>query len=363
MKMNMKEKQKFELPVIPKDPSHSTRIVKSTGAKRKPFPKKIVRITGNTKTEPNVTDTVKGCSGGCWGCYAAGGQGVRSGGIIFSTPVPQMVLPELLQVDMMSTLQKHPQIEWARNGVFGDPSFDWESATVFAESMAGIGIRAVIISKLWTLPTEEQMARMALSGAVLHFSIIPGYEYPPELLIGNKEQNLITGKLEMLQRYDQMTRIQGDEWSDSIHIRVGSSKWDEERSEGKILQEAQDWFIDFSRSQGWQVLETPWKYEGPRDPRWEFLSQTELKRQISYATGLPGRKKYAGGQYYPPDFNKYRDWNNQEGVIACDTSCDFCPNQCGTMWQQPDYIYEYQQMMVDGKVAATPQALIDWLKP
>ena len=83
---------------------------------------------------------------------------------------------------------------------------------------------------------------------------------------------------------------------------------------------------------GFRILETPWKFEGSNDPRWEYLDHEKMGRTTSYTTGKAGRKKTAGSILSAEGFDKYKEWN--PFVIACDTSCDVCPNQCGTVDSQ-----------------------------
>ena len=58
----------MELPVIQKEKVRKTIKTQCGGEKpRVPSPRNLARIQGNSKTEPNVSDTTKGCAGGCFG--------------------------------------------------------------------------------------------------------------------------------------------------------------------------------------------------------------------------------------------------------------------------------------------------------
>ena len=99
------------------------------------------------------------------------------------------------------------------------------------------------------------------------------------------------------------------------------------------LSLAVDFFANFAKKMGLRILETPWKFEGKSDPRWEYLDHDKMDRAKSYTLGEGrGRKKTAGPILSSKGFDKYKEW--KPFVIACDTTCDVCPNQCGTVDQQ-----------------------------
>lgn len=321
-----------ELPVIAKEPIKTT----SMGQGKEEIPRRefdvgIVRVKANNKTEPNVTDTTEGCTGGCYGCYAARSMKVMIGRRMFHIPKTQHMVPEVVQHDLFKMVGKNPHLDWLRNGVFGDPSLDWESATQLSEAAGMIGIRNVIISKFWNLPTDEQLIRLALSGAILHFSLIPGYEWSPDLVIGRAEHNRVRKIVSVLIAYDEMTRPKGAKDADSVFIRICSADFNRETPEGKMMDDTQNFFIAMCKNQGWRPLETPWKFEGPADPRWKYLNHEAMGRTKSYSSGGEGRKKTAGPIIF--DGDKYKDWDSW--AIACDTTCDVCPNQCGTTIETP----------------------------
>jgi len=327
----------MELPVIQKEPVRRFTTLQNGDVKpRVPNRADLVRIHGNNKTEPNVTDTTKGCAGGCFGCYAARSMGVLQNGIEFTKPVTQIVVPEVLQHDISVMVNGDKHLDWVRNGTLGDPSYDWGAAVAMADAAGRMGVRNVIISKFWELPTDEQLESLALSGAILHFSLIPGYEWAPHIMVGRrKDLNRVQSILSILLRYDKMTRPKGMKYSDSVCIRICSAKFDTTNPVGFLLNETQEFFFDFARDYKLRVLETPWKFEG-NDPRNPFLVHEDMEPVISYTTGLPGRKKSAGMLLSADGFDKYKDWDHH--VVACDTRCDVCPNQCGTVQKKPIHI-------------------------
>lgn len=322
----------IQLPVIAKEPVRK----ESPGQHGETIPKAnfdvcLVRIGGNNKTSDNVTDTTRGCSGGCYGCYAARSMGVFQGRRRFDQPETQIVVGEIVQHDLLEMVRKEPYLDWVRNGVMGDPSLDWDSAVELSEYAGRVGIRTVIISKFWTLPTDEHLKRLALSGAILHFSLIPGYEWAPDLVVGRRtDGNRVRDICSALVAYDKMTRPKGMKEADSVYMRICSAEFDRDHPIGGLLAHTQDFFANFAKKQGFRILETPWKFEGKSDPRWEFLDHEKMDRAKSYTLGEGrGRKKTAGPILSPEGFDKYKEW--KPFVIACDTTCDVCPNQCGTV--------------------------------
>ncbi len=327
----------MELPVIQKEPVRRFTTLQNGDLKpRVPNRSDLVRIKGNNKTEPNVTDTTKGCAGGGFGCYAARSMGVLQNGIEFTRPVTQCVCPEIVQHDISLMVKKDPYLDWVRNGTLGDPSYDWDAAIRLADAAGRMGVRNVIISKFWEMPTDEQLQELALSGAILHFSLIPGYEWAPNIAVGRRRDgNRVRIILTKLLYYDRLTRPKGMKYSDSVCIRICSAKFDRNHPVGELLDDTQNYFFQFAKTYKLRVLETPWKFEG-NDPRNDFLVHEEMAPVISYTTGKPGRKKSAGMLLSKKGFDKYKDWKDH--VVACDTRCDICPNQCGTVQKKPVHI-------------------------
>jgi len=324
----------IEIPNIRKEPVRK----ESTGKNGEKIPKAnfdicLCRIGGNNKTSDNVTDTTRGCSGGCYGCYAARSMGVFQGRRRFDQPEDQIVVQEVIQHDLFEMVRKEPYLDWVRNGVMGDPSLNWDSAVAFSEAAGRVAIRTVIISKFWSIPTIDQLQRLALSGAILHFSLIPGYEWAPDLKIGKRpDGNRVRDIMSALVAFDKMTRPSKMKVADSVYMRICSAEFDRDHPVGDILGHTQDFFKTFAKKMGFRILETPWKFEGSNDPRWEYLDHEKMGRTTSYTTGKAGRKKTAGSILSAEGFDKYKEWN--PFVIACDTSCDVCPNQCGTVDSQ-----------------------------
>ena len=287
----------------------------SSGIKLEPYPVKEIRLGGNTKTDNNVTDTVKGCAGGCHGCYAALSQGVMFGRIDFDKPVSQILNRALLRYDCMQLIWSQPHIRWVRIGTMGDPSFDWELTADTVEIIAETGLVPVIITKFWKLPSEEILTRMAVSGVKIHWSVIPGYDDHPE--VSSRSRRI----LETLQKFHRMTK------HENTFIRLCTFLFDPSTEEGRLLAEAQEYFATTSKKNGWRIIETPWKMEA-NDPRWPFVDADAYHKAHSYSDWENGesRKQTAGALYFKGDPYREKDsW-----AIGCVTLCTTCPNQCGT---------------------------------
>lgn len=143
------------------------------------FRSRPVRVRGNTKSQANTLEPVYGCRGGhtnqgfgCpWGCYAAftckkikaykGGPSAD-----FCTPVPQIVDRVILREDLAKS-----KADWMRLGVMGDPSEDWDVALDLCELVHEAGKIPVLFTRLWILPTDFQLMKMAEYGVHLHISI------------------------------------------------------------------------------------------------------------------------------------------------------------------------------------------------
>ena len=321
----------LRLPVIRNEPIRKESIGKNGEIIPKAnFDVVFARIGGNNKTSDNVTDTTRGCSGGCYGCYAARSMGVFQGRRRFDQPESQCVCHEMVQHDLLEMVRKEPFLDWVRNGVMGDPSLDWDNAVRLTEAAGRVGIRTVIISKFWNIPTDEHLMRMALAGAILHFSLIPGYEWAPDLKVARRpDGNRVRNIMSALVAFDKMTRPSKAKEADSVYMRICSADFNMDHEEGALLGHTQTFFKKFAVKQGFRILETPWKFEGASDPRWEYLNHENMNRTKSYTTGGEGRKKTAGPLLAADGFDKYSEW--KPFVIACDTTCDVCPNQCGTV--------------------------------
>jgi len=307
----MQQQERRLGPVIPR----ATRKTHTdAGLPLTPYPAQIIKIHGNSKTDPNICDTVKGCAGRCWGCYARTSMGVTFGRIDFDTPVSQILDRSSLRMDCMNLMFNRPDLRWVRIGVQGDPSFDWPLTVDTAEVIAGTGLTPVIITKFWRMPTHAELTRLAIAGAVVHWSVIPGYDEHPDVSVRSRRI------LDTLFKLHQMSDLE------NIFIRLCTFLWDRSTPGGATLWEAQEYFANEAKRHGWRILETPWKMEA-NDPRWEFVDRDQYEKAHSYANPeKEGRKQTAGAIYFTGDPYKEKDtW-----AIGCVTNCNVCPNQCGT---------------------------------
>jgi hypothetical protein len=286
----------------------------AAGVPLTPFAAKPIRLNENTKTDPNVTDTVKGCPGGCWGCYAALSMGVMYNRINFDIPVSQILDPGLLKADCVELMWKRPDLNWVRIGVMGDPSLDWELTTKTCEVISETGLIPVLISKFWKQPSHDQLVRMAISGAIMHWSVIPGYDDHPEVSVRSRTI------FEILTEFHRMSR------AENVLMRLCTFYWNRDVEDGATLADSQDWYAQEAERLNWRILETPWKLEG-NDPRWPLVDRDLYDKAHSYADwSKDGRKRTAGAVYFTGD--PYA--TNDTWAIGCVTPCGVCPNQCGT---------------------------------
>lgn len=332
--MKLTLKVEYELPVLPKQISKTHTLA---GRKLTPFIIKDIRLKENGKTDKNTMDTVMGCKGGCWGCYAEGSQGTLGGAIKFDAPTSQILRPSLLQGDSLRHLLRvsgHASDlpkRWIRCGVMGDPSYDWELTTRAAETVSMTGTRMVIITKFWKMPTEEQLARLALSGAIFHWSVIAGYDWTEEFDQNSRVPEIV----------DLLNRYQSINAQESVYMRICTFPWHKgqplKEGMGAILHDGQEAFYDLSVKHSIRVIETPWRFR-KSDPRVMHMDESlfmhpksyiNLKNGIKNEDGsakLTTTKIYGGPRYFN---DEHALTESEAHVIGCVTDCPSCPNQCG----------------------------------
>jgi|TARA_B100000085_G_C18562803_1_gene520247 hypothetical protein len=339
--------ERERIPVLPKQiPSATTK----DGRKKTTFPKKVIRVRENSKTDWNLIDSVKGCKGGCHGCYAADSMHVTYAKIKFDKPIVQILEPNLLFQDGIRVIKKGRF--WVRNGVLGDPSYCWETTVRCAEALATLGIRSVIITKMWKTPTEEQLWRLAMSDAVFHWSVIAGYDFPPWM---DNPDGRIDKLIETFYSYDALfpkkhhTYLKGQDnvvRKDRVFLRICTIPYNDGCWEGELLNEAQDGFVDIAEQNGWRRIETPWRMS-KNHPAFDYCDSDNMKNPTSYhadrtngyANAKKNRQKLMGTRYF--DGDKFID--SDTPTIGCLTSCDECPNQCGTLSEatKPGLFFSY----------------------
>lgn len=336
--------EEIDLPVIPK---HRIAAKTKNGKTRVPFAEKLIRIKGNDKTDWNIIDTVLGCKGGCLGCYAEGSPRTNFYKIKFDAPVGQVLDAPILQTDCLRAIVKpwktHDRDgklvtgigrDWMRNGVMGDPSYDWDLAIRAAEASSMIGMRNIIITKFWKYPTVDQLERLALAGVIFHWSVIPGYEWTPAMQ-ADKDLNRAITIIDLLQKYDKMTS------QESVYVRLCTMPFAPSHDVGALLDQCQQGFYEMAEAMGFRIIETPWRLS-PNDPRVEFCDKHRLRHPGSYKAMKAGSKMklttklYGGALYFEGD----AEAENNTFEIGCVTDCGICPNQCGTITEDSVSRYE-----------------------
>lgn len=124
------------------------------------------------RTKANALDTVRGCPGaktnngrGCpWGCYMV--ETMRRFHKIMSQPVSNILDEHLLHKDLDECKDA-----WVRIGVNGDPGENWDLTARVCEIVNAHNKDPIVVSRLWTMPTERDLARLERANVVLHISV------------------------------------------------------------------------------------------------------------------------------------------------------------------------------------------------
>ena len=137
--------------------------------------KDTLTATINAKGVLDV-DTVKGCTagmnarpdGGCYNaCYAAKIANFR--GIDFTQAVTRRAYGRVQRRRIEAKVASNP-LGFFRIGTMGDPCHDWEATVETIEWLSPFAV-PVVITKHWMKASDEHVARMVKTGAVLNTSI------------------------------------------------------------------------------------------------------------------------------------------------------------------------------------------------
>jgi hypothetical protein len=121
-------------------------------------------------------DTVKGCSAGmsaqeegCYGeCYAA--KIATRYGLAFNESVTRGFVDRWQHRDIIvRQIRQHP-LTWYRIGVMGDPSHAWAHTLNVIRNLRPAAKTAVIVTKHWTVLTNDQISQMLELGVVVNTS-------------------------------------------------------------------------------------------------------------------------------------------------------------------------------------------------
>jgi hypothetical protein len=170
-------------------------------------------------------DTTMGCESGlkqglngCYNdCYAA--KYAKRYGYDFSNTILREFKDEKHRQSIVNKLSRI-ELPFFRVGVSGDPSEDWGHTLNICEAVAECGKQIVIITKHWTLLTNEQLLRLRKLNACVNTSI--SALDPPELF------EICLNEYETIKPYCK-----------SI-LRVVSCDFNKENQEGKRLAEIQE---------------------------------------------------------------------------------------------------------------------------
>ena len=284
-------------------PQELNRVMKN-GDLRVPNESKYIRIRENNKTEWNVLDTVLGCNMGCPSCYARESTHILMRGIDFETPVPQILNKKRLVGDLDRIKDKNGR-NWVRNGVMGDPAYDWELAIETARIVSEQGFYNVIMTKMPVLPTAGQLLRLSAYNTVLHLGLVVGYNISTDPDWGRK--------IVLMRMYQKWAGY------DYAILRVGTFAFDQTTTDGAELAAEQKAWINM----GFKFMEGPWRLTKTHQyAKAGMLDWNQYSQHKAY-----GKKGVKSRNYSPkPIVFNGKDPN----VLGCVTECGPCPNQCGT---------------------------------
>jgi len=240
------------------------------------------------RTTANAVDPVRGCPGGItndgrgcpWGCYSC--ESMKRYHRIFHIPVSMILKPELLRKD----LENCPD-DWIRFGINGDPGEDWNLTIQVARIVRESGKTPVILSRLWTPPTEPQLSQMANLGVVLHISICALDSYPAtsQRLLFLKKYQAIGGK--------GIMRLVTFVFTDPEHTRIQNDLY----------------------NYGGPILEQPARLQRT-NPNWLKVTQSRYHPYHTYTDKTKTTRWWTAG----PQFSG----------SSCGDGCTICPNKCFT---------------------------------
>lgn len=276
----------------------------NNGEMRVPNESKYIRIRENNKTEWNVLDTVLGCNMGCPSCYARSSTHILMRGIDFETPVPQILNKKQLAGDL-DKIRRQDGPNWVRNGVMGDPAYDWELAIETARIISEQGFYNVIMTKMPVLPTAGQLLRLSAYNTVLHLGLVVGFNISTDLVWERK--------VELMRMYQTWAGY------DYAILRVGTFAFDQTNTDGAELAAEQKAWINM----GFKFMEGPWRLTKQHE-----FAKAGLLDWNSYSQHRAYGKKGVKSSNYTPRPQVFT--GKEPNVLGCVTECGPCPNQCGT---------------------------------
>tara|TARA_Y100001973_G_C5203608_1_gene339719 strand:- start:1984 stop:2874 length:891 start_codon:yes stop_codon:yes gene_type:complete len=285
-------------------PEHLAKTMKS-GEMRSPYESKYIRIRENNKTEWNILDTVKGCNMGCPNCYARSSMDVLMRGIDFEVPVPQTLNKKLLVGDL-DKIRRQDGPNWVRNGVQGDPAYDWDLVIEVAKLVHEQGFYNVIMTKMPVLPTAGQLLQLSAYKAVIHLGLVIGYN-----LSSDPDWQR---KVQLMRMYQKWAGY------DYAILRVGTFAFDTTTTEGAELAAEQKAWADM----GFKFMEGPWRISKNHPyAKAGVLDWNQYKNKKAYGKKVKSKN-------FSPRPQVFKGTKNPD-VLGCVTECHVCPNQCGTV--------------------------------
>jgi hypothetical protein len=238
------------------------------------------------RTRANALDIVRGCPGaktnngrGCpWGCYAV--ECMRRYHKLFHIPVSMELREDVLHQD----LEDCPD-GWIRIGVNGDPGEDFPLLIKVCKMVQEHKKTAVVVTRLWTLPSMQQLADLSRTGAIMHVS-----------MCALDSDKMITTRLDVLNAYKDL--------GGKAVMRLVTFKFTDPAL--MVKQEAlYKW--------GGAVLEQPARLQKP-NPSFELVVKAQYKPYHDYVTGKPTNRWLTAGELFSGPH--------------CGAGCPKCENKC-----------------------------------
>lgn len=226
-----------------------------------------VSLQHNKKTgEAGTIDIFRGCPG-CEmknaPCYAA--KGAARVGIDFFQPIRRVFDKSLLEKQL-----KRYEIDWVRIGCISDPSLDWETTCEIAELIDSHGKKPVIITKLYEIPSNQQLERLARTTGNLQVSVS-----------GVTPRKTVGKRFAIAQEAHKAGL--------STAWRINSARWKPDSKADKV----QESLIYMADEEGLPIIDTPIRLF-KTSPFWAHVDQEKYHRHLSPISGKLDNQRTAG---------------------------------------------------------------------
>ena len=262
----------------------------------KTYKKDRIKLQHNNKTgEAGTIDIFRGCPG-CEmknaPCYAA--KGAARVGIDFFQPIRRDFDKSLLEKQL-----KRYDIDWVRIGCISDPSLDWEITCQVAELISQHEKKAVIITKLYEMPSEQQLKRISKTPGNLQISIS-----------GMTPRKAINDRFAIAQQAHKL--------GVQTLWRINSARWKLDSKADKTQEE----LIQMADGEAIDIIDTPIRLF-KKSPFWKHVEQDQYHRHLSPISGKLDNQQCAGliiPEAYPC-YSTCADGPRGNDPIGCQHQC------------------------------------------